>query len=248
MPAWSRTMHLTRPWNVNTAPPLLDVPFDELCPEAIIKGDLFHIIKVGCARDIIGGCVFFLAKRGFWDLDGATKNLPDRLDRAYSSFKLFCKASHLNAGLRSFSKAFFNAKMMLSAPWINSKGSDSTLLLKWPCFFISLNLQHPATPCDATTQEIMRVMLKVCRAVLSIFDIGSFAQAVYPKGLRAAVVHHDLPCTAGIHFVGCEASHAAHEMLYSEAEAACTPPYSLDTKMSFRSGDASGSQSRNVLL
>ena len=71
-----------------TQPSLLGIPFDAAeppKPEFIIKGDLFHIMKTGCCRDVIGGVVVFLCRQSFFDDCDSTTNLPDRLTRAHGN-------------------------------------------------------------------------------------------------------------------------------------------------------------------
>ena len=170
-PRWSQSLLSSRPWSNSNPPSLLSIPFDAAeppTPEYIIKGDLFHIMKTGCCRDVIGGAVFFLCRKGFFDLEGSSQNLPDRLDRAHGHFKLWCKAESVSPGLRSFSKAFFNIKTMLSAPWSNSKGSDTVLLLRWLSFFLSLQLKHPTIPDNGGHSRLMSVMVQTIEAARTI--------------------------------------------------------------------------------
>ena len=115
-PLWSQTMFSSRPWNNSNPPFLQSIPFDAAEPptfEYIIKGDLFHIMKCGCCRDVVGGVLLFLCRKTFFDIEDSSKNLPDRLERAHGNFKLWCAAEHVNPGLRSFTKGLFNVKTML---------------------------------------------------------------------------------------------------------------------------------------
>eukprot|EP00439_Symbiodinium_sp_Y106_P028729 s2483_g3.t1 len=59
-PQWTRSFFHSRPWTDGSGDWLLRIPFDAAVlpkPEFIIKGDLFHIMKTGCCRDVIGGAV-----------------------------------------------------------------------------------------------------------------------------------------------------------------------------------------------
>ena len=170
-PQWTRSFFHSRPWTDGSGDWLLRIPFDAAVlpkPEFIIKGDLFHIMKTGCCRDVIGGAVAFLCRESFFDDGADSKNLPDRLNRAHGSFKLWCHTQGVSPGLHSFSKSFFNIKNMISAPWCNSRGSDTVLLLKWLSWFLSLHLEHPVLPNNGGHSGTMRIMLETIKAARTI--------------------------------------------------------------------------------
>ena len=128
-PKWLETEFSERPWSTSEPPELSTVQFDQTCPEYILKPDVFHILKLGVARDIIGGVLILLMRLRFFDYDGSTVNIDDRCKRAHSMFALWCQAMNKCPGLRSFSKSFFNMKSLISAPWVSAKASDCMLLL-----------------------------------------------------------------------------------------------------------------------
>ena len=170
-PRWLETMDVERPWDVNSPPSLAKIPYDSSCPERALQGDLFHIFKTGLGRDITGGIIVTLMRKGFWDYEGSSRNLPDRFERAHSSFVLWCKAEGHTPGLRSFTKAFFNmTKGLMSAPWTSSKGSDTILLLKFCRFFLNLNIQHAHVPGH---RDLLLDMLEVCESALNLTMVHS---------------------------------------------------------------------------
>ncbi|CAL1148055.1 unnamed protein product [Cladocopium goreaui] len=134
-------------------------------PTHALQGDIFHIHKLGAARDVIGGVLIILLRLGFMDHEGSTKNMTDRFTRAHSYFAMWCSSNGKTPGLRSFSKAYFNLKTLVSAPWVNAKGSDSTLLLEWLDFTLRLNLQHPSV--EGHTQ-LLRHMLQLVESSLAV--------------------------------------------------------------------------------
>ena len=166
-PAWASSASLlaSRPWNENNRAPLTDIPYDANTPELMIGHDTFHVVKVGIGRDVIGGVLIFLVRKGFFDMVGSSSNLPDRLDRAHACFSLWCQVERHSPGLRSFSKSFFNIKNMMSAPWCSSKASDTRLLLIWIAWFLRLNIQNPVV---AGHQQHLEHMLEVVQATLDI--------------------------------------------------------------------------------
>ena len=167
-PGWLATLHATRPWDESNPPCLTSIPFDNSAPERLLAGDLFHIVKCGVARDVIGGCLILLLRLCFFDYHGLTVNIKDRFERAHSMFSLWCKANGKSAGLRSFTMAFFNMKKLISAPWASTKGSDSVLCLQWLQFTLKLNIGNPVVPGHS---KLLKAMLQVCEAALGILMV-----------------------------------------------------------------------------
>ena len=166
-PNWEPTMYTSRPFN-EPWQLLARLPIDDQAPEKAIVGDTLHIIKLGTARDLLGGIIIVLLRRGFFDHAGSSRNVRDRLARAHSMFTLFCAATKEHPSLRSFTKDFFHIQNFLSAPWTNSKGSDSLILLRWCSFFTKLQMEHPTVE---GFHELLTCMHKTCEAMLQIFQI-----------------------------------------------------------------------------
>lgn len=162
-PSWSSSCYQSRPWV--SEPYLALIPFDSSAPEMALQGDMMHIFKLGVGRDIVGGVVIILIRKGFFDADGMSKDIRFRFERAHSNFKLWCHSEGKSAGLRSFSKSFFNMTSLVSAPWCNSKASDTILLLEWLVFFIRLNLIHPVVDGH---EALLKPMLQLCESALAL--------------------------------------------------------------------------------
>ena len=166
-PVWEPTLYRSRPF-AEPWPLLARLPFDNEIPEKAIVPDILHIVKLGLARDLIGGIVIVLLRKGFFDFPGSSTNLVDRLQRAHSNFTLFCLVTKEHPSLRGFTKMFFHIQNFMSAPWANSKGSDSMALLRWLNFFLKLNLR---TPTVAGFEDLLRTMQQTCRSVIDIFRL-----------------------------------------------------------------------------
>ena len=132
-PTWGSTLFQSRPWSVT--PSIVKIPFEaeDGCPERVLRRDLFHNTKVGILRNFVGSTVLFLISLGYFhDRAPGSSNARDVcLNRAYHHFFMYLKATKCKAGLRSFTPVFFNAKKQTDYGWINAKGSDVTLLVKW---------------------------------------------------------------------------------------------------------------------
>lgn len=140
-PPWKDTMFLEKPWPQGCTPSLAQIPFQQGCPEAIWRLDLFHCWKCGLGRDLTGSSVIVLAQLRYFDAACDTQfNLPIRLERAHSSFRLWCLANGKSPALHSFSKQLLNFANEASFAWFNVKGSDNTLLTAWLLFFVKLSV------------------------------------------------------------------------------------------------------------
>ena len=89
-PEWLSTLFQSRPWNTDNPPSLCQIPFDDQSPERVLQGDTFHLIKLGIARDVIGGVLILLLRLKFFDHEGSPTNLDNRFQRAHSYFALWC--------------------------------------------------------------------------------------------------------------------------------------------------------------
>ena len=200
-PAWADTLMASRPWEGN-GPQLAFIPFDRFGrQETMFRLDLFHVMKVGLSRDVVGSLVVIYSRLGFFDYDEESRDFPDRLLRAHGSFKLFCLQQQKSPGLRSFTRSFMNCKTFSSTPWSNSKGSDTTLLLKWLLWFTGLMLSINHDGFDT----FLKTAKKVIENILGLHHLceshGLFldrncAQLLYIKMLTVARGYHLLACHA----------------------------------------------------
>ena len=93
---------------------------------------------MGTGRDLAGSALVALLLLGYFDFssDDAT-NFPERINRSYSSFKLWCQAEAKSPALHRFSKEMLMFKNRRSFCWFNCKGSDCTLLVQWLHWYVS---------------------------------------------------------------------------------------------------------------
>ena len=168
-PQWQRGMFRKRPWSAQ--PILASIPHDQQgAQERMIVPDPFHVVKIGLGRDLVGSIIVLLARKGFFDYVGSSKNLPDRLERAHSSFLMYCMATNERPALRGFTKQFFHLKNQLSSPYTNSKGSDTMSLCRWLRWLVLLNLL-PGNAAVEGYDGILRVMLQCLDSLLGMFRL-----------------------------------------------------------------------------
>lgn len=131
-----------------------------------------------------------VARLQYFDFsDDESMGIPARLKRAHGLFRLWCSTSHKSPGLRSFTTAFFNIKGQSSSPWTNSKGSDSTLLLKWLNFFLAITLQTvPRAQQDH--KDLFKVMIQLVRNILDLQQLCQEHGLFMPK-----------PCGERLHYL-----------------------------------------------
>ena len=164
MAGWANTLLAQRSWT--TRPALADI-LGYPCPEELLQPDPFHLIKFAIGRSVAGGVLTYLARKGFFDFEGCeSRSFTERLNRGHGHFSLWCRAQKQHPALRSFSKQFLNMKSFQSAPWSNTKGSDTRLLLRWLSFYISLILKAPEPGTDCV---MLRRMHQLCQAYRAIF-------------------------------------------------------------------------------
>ena len=168
-PQWQRGMYRSRPWS--SQPILASIPYDQQgAQERMIVPDPFHVVKIGLGRDLAGSIIVLLCRKGFFDHEGSSKNLPARLERAHSNFLMYCMASNERPALRGFTKQFFHLKNQLSSPYTNSKGSDTMSLCRWLRWLVSLNLL-PGIAAVEGYDGILRIMLQCLDSILAMFRL-----------------------------------------------------------------------------
>ena len=183
--AWEATVYASRPWSMQKLPMLNAIPFDDSRPEHLYKLDGFHNLRLGVYREFVASSVMPLLRWGYFGENG---NLKEKLQRAHGSFKLYLASISKSASLRSFTPAFFNYKNKKSFPWLNAKGSDVTLTMKWlaPLLASAINLNNAPE-----RVEPLNVMLSTARLGVRWFDL---------------VYHHNIflsrACGATLHEVG----------------------------------------------
>ena len=166
--AWEKSCWCERPWPVDKPPALSRIPYDVASPEWILRGDYFHIFKTGIGRDLAGGIIVTLMYAGFFDSEGdagESLGIDARFERAHAWFTLWCCTEGRSAGLHSFTKAFFNMKHNNSAPWVNSKGSDTCLLIQWLLWFLKLQLIQPTV---SGHEALLRRMLQTAENAIGM--------------------------------------------------------------------------------
>ena len=132
-PAWAASTYTVRPWAQEPATGLTLAPYDPSQPEAILRRDIFHNLKVGVLQDFIAGSIVLIAELGYFH-EGDThinNSLPTVLQRMHGHFKLWCASQGKCANLQGFTKAFFNIPTRKHYGWAKCKGSDSVLLIQW---------------------------------------------------------------------------------------------------------------------
>ena len=127
-PGWWQTRFAQRPWSEASPSCLARLPFDREAPERILKHDVFHTLKVGLFRDFCGSVIMWMIAQGYF---GEAGQVAEKLGSAHGSFRLWCTANQKTPSLRSFTKGFLSYKSAQSYPWVNSKGSDTMLIMGW---------------------------------------------------------------------------------------------------------------------
>lgn len=170
--AWRGTINTVAPWS--STPPFAPIPFcdwDSGEASCFFKRDIFHIFRLGIGRNSFGSALVYLAGEGYFDSEGDTRNLDDRLARAWSSFMLWCNGNGESPqGIRSFSRQKLHIPVAGSFPYVGCKASDTIILLRWMLFFCRLQM-------DSGTQCAM------VRNIAAGCENGVAMQGVYRHGI-----------------------------------------------------------------
>ena len=170
-PTWATTLYAARPWN-STPNILLHLPHNRNEAEEFFQLDTFHLVKVGLGRDLCGSGILVLARLGLYDWEGCTsKTLSDRLQRAHQSFSLWCAGCKCKPGLRSFTKQFLNIQSKKSFAWMNTKGSDTMMVIRYLKWFAGIELIAPSTKKAEENQKILRLLKHTTDNLLQAFSI-----------------------------------------------------------------------------
>ena len=153
-PCWANSMWFARPWQ--KSPALVKLVFSEQHPESALRRDVFHNTKVGIFRDFLGASILLLCKFSYFNFDGQSNRRELQLERAFGHFRLWCASVGKTPGLHSFTPLFFNAPNQNTFGWVNSKGSDSMMLLSWIQVALAAFQRDLIDPSHAETLRIMQ--------------------------------------------------------------------------------------------
>ena len=186
--AWEATIHTNKPWPESEPPAVTQIPFEPGAEESIFRLDTFHCWKLGVGRDLVGSSLIFVALAGYFDSPGDAVNLPDRLERCFSSFRLHCMANGKTPAVHYFSQALFNASNQRSFPWANCKGSDVTLLTSWLLFIVKLLMQSG----DVQHEHVryFAILRETLESTEQFFDVLYSHGLWLPRICGRRVLHH----------------------------------------------------------
>ena len=166
-PKWLATEFQKPPWEENMVPSLAKLPFETGKAEGIFRLDLFHCWKCGLGRDLIGSATVVLCLLGYFDFPGFSENFPDRLERAWSSFRLWTLANQKTPAIHYFSKSLFNTPNQRSFAWANVKGSDTTLMTQWVLHVVRLSRESRGPVNDA----LEGALIEACESAIALFAV-----------------------------------------------------------------------------
>ena len=165
--AWLQTVFETPPWE--TEPALAQAPFTDAKPASLFKVDMFHTLKYGFCRDLVGSLLLYLARLTYFDGDeNESKAVDERLSRAFSWFSMWQLAFSKNSTLKRFSKSNLHCKKANQFPWIGGKGADTVLTMMWLDWFLAMCMRDPREP---SHQELLAAMQETVKGGLSFIGV-----------------------------------------------------------------------------
>ncbi|OLP87519.1 hypothetical protein AK812_SmicGene31249 [Symbiodinium microadriaticum] len=161
-PQWLSTLGASLPWE--STPPLNEAPFSVSSPAFLYKLDPFHVLKFGIFRDACASTVIRLCFLEYFDCEGELQNVPERLSRAFSFYKLWCLAEKKNPSLKGFTRMNMHYDNNHSFAWFNCKGSEVTLLMQWLDFQLLHFLENVKQESHRPELRAMHQMIRGPRA------------------------------------------------------------------------------------
>ena len=223
-PSWGPTLGADPP---TTPGPFAAVPFSERFPVSKHKHDLFHVVKYGVARDLCASIIITLGHMGYWDDDsdpGASRAVPQRLQRAYARFRLWACAEGKSPLIRHFTRANFHYPRNTSFPWINCKGADTTMILMFLQFWLAFCQRDLKSASHSTP---LRAMAQTVGGTLDIIGISHSHHLWLRRGCAALFYQSGMKCLRGFAWLAkyamgeglcCFAmrpkAHSLHHLLY----------------------------------
>ena len=166
VPVWTRSLFMDEPWEV--LPPLNKIPFSTVKRTSLYRRDCFHILKYGFLKDLCAGAVMYLGQLGYFDSEGDSVAIDNRLSRAYNLFHLWCIAEGKSTTLRKFSRGTFHREKATKFPFVGGKGADTIVMLQWLEWFIQLQMRDPKDP---SHMELLCMILETSQGALSFTGI-----------------------------------------------------------------------------
>ncbi|OLQ04139.1 Guanylate cyclase soluble subunit beta-2 [Symbiodinium microadriaticum] len=187
-PQWLSTLGASLPWE--STPPLNEAPFSVSSPAFLYKLDPFHVLKFGIFRDACASTVIRLCFLEYFDCEGELQNVPERLSRAFSFYKLWCLAEKKNPSLKGFTRMNMHYDNNHSFAWFNCKGSEVTLLMQWLDFQLLHFLEN-------VKQESHRPELRAMHQMIR-GDVLDYASSVEDEKPKFQMGIHTGPVIAGV--------------------------------------------------
>ena len=171
-PSWSDSLYVQRPWSEDPSTGILMIPYDAAQPERILRRDFMHTTKLGCFQDFCGSAILLVAHLGYFSIGrGRHGNSRTKiLERMHGHFVLYCRAAGKSPRLQGFTKCFLGVPTRKHFGSVNSKASDTMLLLEW--------LSVLATGC------LNRILAQSHRAVLLSLQTAAQHACAWSKSMH----------------------------------------------------------------
>ena len=160
---------------------------------------MFHTIKHGVGREACASILLMLAYRTYFDDDGDSRNLPDRLSRAFQMFKLWCLSEHKVSSLKNFTRANLHFTKAAAFPFLGGKGADVTLVLMFLDFFLQLAQRNPR---DDHDKYVLSAMHKLVQGTLNFLGVMHSHDLWLPHGCAGYMMKQGLCALRAYSFCG----------------------------------------------
>lgn len=114
----------------------------------------------------------------YFDNDGDSRNVPDRLLRAHRLFKLWCEAEKKSCTLKNFTRANLHFTKASAFPYLGGKGADVTVVLMFLEWFLKMLVRAP----KSGDEIILSAMLQLVQGTLNFLGVMHSHDLFLPNG------------------------------------------------------------------
>ena len=170
-PRWPESLYTIPAWPPGQTPAMATVPFSLKATESVrlFRRDMFHTLKHGFLRDLIGSTLVFMSRMGYfdWGPEEGT-SIEERLIRGFACFKLWAQAEGKSPKIRQFTRANLHYDNFASHAWLKCHGGDVSMLLEFLSFYLQLFIKQPKGPNDLRP---LRAMMQAIDGALNFLGI-----------------------------------------------------------------------------
>lgn len=189
----------------------------------LYKRDMFHTIKHGVGREACASILLMLSYRMYFDNDGDSRNVPDRLLRAHRLFKLWCEAEKKSCTLKNFTRANLHFTKASAFPYLGGKGADVTVVLMFLDWFLKMLVRAP----KSGDEIILSAMLQLVQGTLNFLGVMHSHDLFLPNGCAGFMAKQGLVALRSYSYCAEVAMEDSHRLFCLQAKVSLLGPHDI---------------------